>query len=144
MPGRAVGLRWLALDQRPRTLTVSLEVPEKVRSGSTLTVPVRLEGLAPGESARVTIAATDVGILNLTRFKTPEPHNWFFGQRSLGSEIRDLYGRLIDGMRAERGKLRSGGDGAMEVRGSPPVEETLALFSGIVRVGPDGTARTEF
>ena len=112
MPSRAVGLRWLAIDQGARTIGVSLDVPEKVESGGVLTVPVKLTGLAAGEEARVTIAATDVGILNLTRFETPKPDQWFFGQRRLGSEIRDLYGRLIDGMRAERGKLRSGGDGA--------------------------------
>jgi alpha-2-macroglobulin len=145
MPSRAVGLRWLAIDQKPRTLGVSLDVPVKVGSGSLLTVPVRIAGLAPDEEARVTIAATDVGILNLTRFETPRPDAWFYGQRRLGSEIRDLYGRLIDGMRAERGRLRSGGDGGeMAVQGSPPVEATLALFSGIVRVDPDGTAKVEF
>ena len=45
-------------------------------------------------------------------------------------------------MRAERGKLRSGGDGGeMSLQGSPPVEATLALFSGIVQVGADGTAK---
>src|SRR5258706_15429155 len=30
------------------------------------------------------------------------------------------------------------------MRGSPPVEATVALFSGLVKVGPDGTARVEF
>jgi len=148
MPSRAVGLRWLAIDQQPHTIGLKLEVPDKVKSGGMLAVPVKLTGLAPGEEARVTVAATDVGILNLTRFELPKPDQWFFGQRRLGTEIRDLYGRLIDGMRAERGRLRSGGDGAgpggMQVQGSPPVEATLALFSGIVQVGPDGTARIEF
>ena len=93
------------------------------------------------------MAAADVGILNLTRFEAPKPQDWFFGQRRLGTEIRDVYGRLIDGMRAERGKLRSGGDGGaggMSMKGSPPVEATLALFSGIVKVGADGTAKVEF
>jgi uncharacterized protein YfaS (alpha-2-macroglobulin family) len=146
MPGRAVGLRWLSVDQAPRTIGVDLAVPEKIGSGGTLTVPVKLTGLAPGESARVTVAATDVGILNLTRFEAPKPDRWFYGQRRLGTDIRDLYGRLIDGMRAERGKLRSGGDGpgGMNMQGNPPVEETLALFSGIVEVGADGTAEVEF
>jgi uncharacterized protein YfaS (alpha-2-macroglobulin family) len=146
MPSRALGLRWLTMDQATRALTVSMTVPEKVKSGSTLAVPVKIGGLKPGEEARVTIAATDVGVLNLTRFETPKPDAWFFGQRRMTGEIRDLYGRLIDGMRAERGKLRSGGDGAggLAMQGSPPVEETLALFSGIVTVGADGTAKAEF
>jgi uncharacterized protein YfaS (alpha-2-macroglobulin family) len=146
MPGRAVGLGWLATDPKARTLGVSLDIPEKVGSGGRLAVPVKLTGLAPGEEARVTVAATDVGILNLTGFQTPRPDHWFFGQRRLGSEIRDLYGRLIDGMHAERGRLRSGGDGGggLSMQGSAPVEATLALFSGIVQVGPDGTANVDF
>ncbi len=146
MPGRALGLRWLAMDQAPRSLSISMDVPEKARSGSTLVVPVKVAGLRAGEEARITVAATDVGVLNLTRFETPRPDTWFFGQRRLGGEIRDLYGRLIDGMRAERGKLRSGGDGAggLAMQGSPPVEATVALFSGIAKVGADGTAKVEF
>ena len=147
MPSRALGLRWLAIDQAPRTLSVRLDAPEKVKSGAMLTVPVKVAGLASGEEARITVAATDLGILNLTRFEPPKPQDWFFGQRRLGSEIRDVYGRLIDGMRAERGKLRSGGDGSdngMSMKGSPPVEVTLALFSGIVKVAADGSAKVEF
>src|SRR5690606_18191692 len=42
----------------------------------------------------------------------------------------------------------SGGDGegggGMSMRGSPPVEKPLALFSGIVEVKPDGTAEVHF
>ena len=92
------------------------------------------------------MAAVDVGILNLTRFETPKPEGWFFGQRRLGTEIRDLYGRLIDGMRAERGSCAPAATAApgMSMQGSPPVEATLALFSGIVKVGADGTAKVEF
>jgi uncharacterized protein YfaS (alpha-2-macroglobulin family) len=147
MPSRALGLRWLAVDQAPRMLNVRLDAPDRVKSGSTLTVPVKVAGLVAGEAAHITVAATDVGILSLTRFEPPKPQDWFFGQRRLGADIRDVYGRLIDGMRAERGALRSGGDsgaGGMSVQGSPPVEATLALFSGIVKVGADGTAQVEF
>src|SRR5262249_4391214 len=147
MPARALGLRWLALDPAPRTLKVTLDAPEKSKSGALLSVPVRIAGLTPGEEARLTLAAVDVGILNLTRFEAPKPEAWFFGQRRLGSELRDLYGRLIDGMRAERGTLRSGGDGSdggLSMTGAPPVQETLALFSGIVKVGGDGTAQVDF
>ena len=48
-------------------------------------------------AARVVVAAVDVGILNLTRYEAPDPEAWFFGQRVLGLELRDLYGLLIDG-----------------------------------------------
>ncbi len=92
------------------------------------------------------MAAVDIGILNLTRFQAPAPEAHFYAQTKLGLEIRDFYGRLIDGMRAERGKLKSGGDGTddMGLKGSPPVEETVAFYSGIVTVGADGKASVDF
>ncbi|MFY0612232.1 MAG: alpha-2-macroglobulin family protein [Hyphomicrobiaceae bacterium] len=146
MPGRALGVAWLGLDQAQRTLKVGLDAPDKVRSGSKLTVPIQIDGLAGAKGARVTVAAVDVGVLNLTRFVSPAPTKWFFAQPLLGTEIRDLYGRLIDGMKAERGALKSGGDadGSTGMHGSPPVEETVALFSGIVQVGDDGRAEVSF
>src|SRR5262249_47198269 len=136
----------LAVDQAPRMLQVRLEAPETVKSGSTLTVPVKVAGLVSGEAARITVAATDVGILSLTRFEPPKPQDWFFGQRRLGAEIRDVYGRLIDGMRAERGALRSGGDGGAggtAMQGTPPLEATLAPFSSLLTVRAGGTALVE-
>ncbi len=145
MPGRSIGVAWLGLDPAARTLGVALDVPDKIKSGETLTVPVKIAGLEPGEETRVTVAAVDVGILNLTRFEAPAPENWFHAQTRLGVEIRDFYGRLIDGMRAERGVARSGGDGGgLNYEGTPPVEETIAFFSGIITVGADGTASVDF
>ena len=111
MPSRAIGVRMAAASIRRRnTLKVGLDTPEKVKSGTTLTVPVKLAGLKAGEEAHITLAAVDLGILNLTRYQAPAPEGWFYAQRRMGLEIRDFYGRLIDGMRAERGTLRSGGD----------------------------------
>ncbi len=61
------------------------------------------------------------------------------------SEIRDLYGQLIDGMQGTRGQIRSGGDSAAaELQGSPPSQKPLALYSGIVTVGANGTAEVSF
>ena len=146
MPSRAVGVAWLGLDQASRTLKMSLDAPAKIKSAGLLSVPVKLGGLKIGEEARISVAAVDAGILNLTRYQPPQPEKWFYAQQQMGVEIRDYYGKLIDGMRAERGKLRSGGDaaGGMSMQGSPPVERLVALHSGIVKVGPDGTAKVEF
>ncbi|MET0407608.1 MAG: MG2 domain-containing protein, partial [Hyphomicrobium sp.] len=111
MPSRAIGVRWLPIDQSSKQLKVAVTLPDKVKSGAHVDVPLKVEGLAPGEDARIVVAAVDLGILNLTRFETPAPENWFAQQQKLSFEIRDFYGKLIDGMRADRGKLRSGGDG---------------------------------
>src|SRR3569832_2165753 len=48
-------------------------------------------------------------------------------------------------MQGARGQIRSGGDmGAAELSGSPPTQAPLALYSGIVTVGADGTANVSF
>jgi len=145
MSGRAIGLKWFGIDRKARTLAVALSPPALVRPGSTLTIPVKLGGLSPGEDAKVVLAAVDVGILNLTNYKPPAPDDYYLGQRRLTSEIRDLYGQLIDGMQGSRGQIRTGGDaGGAELQGSPPTQKPLALYSGIVTVGPDGTAEVSF
>jgi uncharacterized protein YfaS (alpha-2-macroglobulin family) len=144
MPGRAIGVQWFSIDRAGRTLPVSMTLPSTLRPNSTLAVPVRLAGLAPGEDARVVVAAVDVGILNLTNYKPPAPDDYYLGQRRLSAEIRDLYGQLIDGMQGAIGAIRSGGDAGAELTGSPPTQPPLALYSGIVKVGADGTAQVSF
>jgi hypothetical protein len=145
MPGRAIGLKWFGIDKKARTLTVDLSAPALVRPGAALKLPVKLGGLSPGEDAKIVVAAVDVGILNLTNYKPPAPDDYYLGQRRMSAEIRDLYGQLIDGMQGTRGQLKTGGDSAgAELQGSPPSQKPLALYSGIVTVGPDGSAEIDF
>ena len=145
MPGRAIGLKWFGIDRTARTLQVNLSPAALVRPNSTLKIPVKLGGLSPGEDAKVVVAAVDVGILNLTNYKPPAPDDYYLGQRRLTAEIRDIYGQLIDGMQGTRGQLKTGGDAAgAELQGSPPTQKPLALYSGIVTVGADGTAEISF
>ncbi|MEL6872366.1 MAG: alpha-2-macroglobulin family protein, partial [Pseudomonadota bacterium] len=146
MPARALGLVWIKRAAEKRKLTVEIGGAEKVRSGSEVRLPLTVQGLAKGASAHVTVAAVDVGILNLTGFQAPDPTSVLHAQTKLGAEIRDLYGRLIDGMTANAGTLKSGGDadGGMQMSGPPPLERTVALFSGIIKVGPGGKAETTF
>jgi len=144
MPGRAIGLKWFGIDKKTRTIQVSLSPPALVRPNTTLKLPVKLSGLNPGEDAKIVVAAVDVGILNLTNYKPPAPDDYYLGQRRLTAEIRDLYGQLIDGMQGTRGQLKTGGDTAGELQGSPPTQKPLALYSGIVTVAADGSAEISF
>ncbi|MHA7773448.1 alpha-2-macroglobulin family protein [Roseibium sp. M-1] len=145
MPSRAIGLSWLQVDPGARKLSVELSAPDKILPETTLDVPVKLAGLEAGTEAYLTVAAVDVGILNLTGYKTPDPDSWYFGQRRLGTDIRDLYGQLIDRTAGTLGRVRSGGDAAgMRLDAPPPDEEPLALFSGIVKVGDNGETTLSF
>ena len=145
MPGRAIGVQWFSVDKAAHTIDVALDLPDLIRPDSRLRVPVKLAGLAPDTEARIVVSAVDVGILNLTNYQPPAPDDYFLGQRKLSAEIRDLYGDLIDGMQGSKGQIRTGGDGGDGLmQGSPPTQKPLALYSGIVTVGPDGTAEVDF
>lgn len=145
MPMRAIGVKWLAVTPAERKLDVKLDVVEKMLPRQALTIPVEVSGAGIGEEAYVTVAAVDVGILNLTRYEIPSPDGWYFGQRQLGLEIRDLYGRLIDGSLGATGRLRTGGDGAqVALQGSPPTEKLVAFFSGPVKLDAAGKATISF
>ena len=145
MPGRAIGVQWFSIDRKARTLALDMKLPDVMRPNAPLRIPVRLNGLAAGEEARIVVATVDVGILNLTNYKPPQPDEYYFGQRRLSAELRDLYGQLIDGMQGTRGQIRTGGDaGGPALEGSPPVQKPLALYSGLVTVKADGTAEVVF
>ncbi|SLN33405.1 alpha-2-macroglobulin family protein [Roseisalinus antarcticus] len=145
-PARSLGLAHAAVDPGPKALDVSIEAPESAMPRAPLEVAVAVDGVAEVETAYVTLAAVDVGILNLTGFDSPDPQGHYFGQRKLGVEMRDLYGRLLDGMTGAMGEVRSGGDsGAMPgAQAPPPTEELVAYFEGPVTVGADGKARAVF
>ena len=144
MPSRAMGLAWFGIDRAARTLDVKLSTPEMTKPRNKLTIPVKVGNLAAGEDAFITIAAVDVGILNLTRYDPPAPENFYYDQMRLAADLRDIYGLLIDGMQGERGKLRSGGDGGAAFTAPPPAQKPLAFYSGIIKVGADGTASVDF
>lgn len=145
-PARALGLAHAAIDPGARALQASIETAAEAAPRGPMDVAVKVDGVAAGDTAYVTIAAVDVGILNLTGFKAPDPQGHYFGQRKLGVGIRDLYGRLIDGLNGAEGTVRSGGDAGAQARlqADPPTEELVAFFSGAVPVGADGYARATF
>src|SRR5436190_40043 len=133
MPGRGIGVQWFSIDRAAHTLALDMKLPALQRPNTTLRVPIKIDG-AGSDQARVVVAAVDVGILNLTNYKPPAPDEYYLGQRQLSTELRDLYGQLIDGMQGTRGQIRTGGDAGAELNGSPPTQAPLAFFSGIVEV----------
>jgi len=141
-PVRAIGVAWMGIDQSPRTLAVQFGSPERVLPRQKIEVPIKVTGQGSMKDVMVTLAAVDEGILQLTKFVSPAPDKYYFGKRRLTVAMRDDYGQLLDGNADGVGVLRTGGDAAAGGRGLDVVPvKIVSLFSGIVRVDSDGTAK---
>lgn len=139
-PARALGIAHLPLTRSERKLEVALEAPPKMRPETDLKVRVKVPG-AKGEKALVTVSAVDVGILNITRFPTSDPHAFFFGKLRYGADQYDVYGRIIEKMEGKKGRLKFGGDNTPKATRSLPKRVRLVdLFSGPVLLDDKGEA----
>lgn len=141
-PSRALGLAYAPVAPGKRALQVAFDMPEEAAPRGPMDIALKVSGAVPGEQVYATIAAVDVGILNITGFTAPDPSEYYFGQRRLGMGLRDIYGRLIDGMSGAMGTVRSGGDSMAQMRmqSPPPTQELMARFTGLLEVGADGMA----
>jgi len=146
VPARSLGLAHASVAPGERALDTTLDLPATAEPRGPLDVALRVEGAQPGETVHATIAAVDLGILNLTGFDAPDPQGHYFGQRRLGVAFRDVYGRLIDARDGAEGRIRQGGDAGagLRMQAPPPTEDLLAEFSGPLTVGDDGLARATF
>jgi len=101
-------------------------IPIKVEDPKTKLAPVlkMAEVLAPEEKVKIqvtekdgnamayTIDLVDDGLLDLTRFKTPNPWNSFYAREALGVKTWDLYNQVLGAYGGELERVLSiGGDG---------------------------------
>jgi alpha-2-macroglobulin len=139
-PTRAVGLIHLPLERGERKLAVGLEAAKKVQPGQTSKVKIKVPG-AKGQSTLLTLSAVDVGILNITRFASPDPHKFFFDRQRYGADMHDVYGRLIEKLTGKKGKLKWGGDTTPKPTKSLPQKvQLIDLFTGPVTLDANGEA----
>ncbi|WP_114395050.1 alpha-2-macroglobulin family protein [Oleisolibacter albus] len=140
LPRRAVGVSWVAVDPAARLLDVKMEVPAETRPRGTLALPVSISGLPEGAQAHLVVTAVDQALPGGRDGASPDPAAWFFGKRRLTTEMRDVYGRLLD-------PAAMAADPADAIRpaprpaGTPPSGSSpVSVYSGIVTVGADGRA----
>ncbi len=139
-PARALGLVYLPLWREDRKLKVELAAPARSLPEVPLTLKVKAAALA-GKPAIVTVSAVDVGILNITRYKTPDPADFFFGKHRYEADILDLYGKLIEKMDGTAARQRFGGDaGKRDTQSLPRKVLLVDLFSGPVALDARGEA----
>ena len=146
-PARALGMVHLPLGREDRKLKLAITAPAKSVPEQTVSVQIKLLDAAgkpvkaPLGKAIVTLSAVDVGILNITRFATPNPSDYFFGKHRYGADVLDIYGKLIEKLDGSLAKQRFGGDaGKRDTQSLPRKVRLVDLFSGPVAVNANGEA----
>lgn len=141
LPDRAFGVTSVTVEPVAFTQTVSLRAPAEVRSNEPLTVEL---DLGPQEGTTfATVAAVDEGILQLTRFKTPDPLATLISKRALGVETYETLGWTM--LVAPQGNSRrTGGDGDVGAAGRVQPVKPVALYSGVIEVPASGKAKVTF
>ncbi len=135
VPRRAIGVAHVPVDMGQRTLQVEAGAGlQNVRPRTTITVPVQVRNAPGGERVRVAIAMVDEGILNITRYRSPNPVDYFFGRRALGVDVRDDYGRLLNPNLGAPATARQGGDSLGGEGLTVVPTRTVAIVSDIVEV----------
>ncbi len=97
-----------------------------------------------GKGMAYTIAMVDEGLLDLTNFKTPDPHKHFFAKQALNVRTWDLYDFVMNKHGGSIEKIISiGGDGENESAGSKANAnrfKPVVHFAGPFYLEPGSTA----
>ena len=132
------GVAAFGADLAARTLSLRLNVPNEIKPGATLTMRV-----TPGEASRVALVAVDEGILQVARYKNPDPLGYFFQKRMLEVETSQILDLILPEFKRFLELAAPGGDAdggfarhlnPFQKKHKPPV----AYWSGLVDVGPAG------
>jgi alpha-2-macroglobulin len=140
LPDRAHGVAPIRVRPDAWSQKVSLTVPDEIRPYSTLEVGLKVD---PAEGpVMATIAVVDEGVLQLTDFETPDPAKTIFAKRGLGTRSYETVGWSL--LMEPGGPSSTTGGGADGAGGRVQMVKPVALWSGPVEVGPDGTAKVSF
>jgi uncharacterized protein YfaS (alpha-2-macroglobulin family) len=92
LPVRLFGVIPVNVVDPETKLSPVLNTPESIRPEENYKITVSEE---KGKPMTYTLAVVDEGLLDLTRFKTPNPWNYFYAKEALGVDTWDMYESLI-------------------------------------------------
>jgi len=109
LPMRMYGVVPISVIDKATQIEPELNMPEVIKPNQSYTVKVS-EKL--GRPMSYTLAVVDEGLLDLTRYKTPDLWNHFYAKQALGIKTWDIYDMVLDGYGGTLDRLISiGGDG---------------------------------
>lgn len=115
LPIRMYGILPIHVEDRSTKLQPVIHHSAEFEPSTSFTIDVSEEA---GQDMTYTIAIVDEGLLDLTNFKTPDPHGYFYAKQSLGVKTWDTYDDILYGLNGGADKIISvGGDGDNEEAG---------------------------
>ena len=132
LPIRMYGVVPVNVENVNSRLTPQIAMPDVLRPGDPFTVAV---SETKGGPCAYTLAIVDEGLLDLTRFKTPNPWDAFFAREALGVKTWDIYDYVLGAYGASLERILSiGGDGInQKARNAVQVNRFKAA---VIHVGP--------
>lgn len=111
LPIRLYGVIPINVEDKATRLDPELKMPEVLEPEQVVEVSVSEDN---GKSMAYTIAMVDEGLLDLTRFNTPNPWNTFYAREALGVKTWDVYDHVLGAYGGELERvLAIGGDAAL-------------------------------
>ncbi len=92
LPIRLYGVVPISVENPNTRIKPKLTIPDVLRPEETITLKV---GESKGKAMTYSIAIVDEGLLDLTRFKTPNPWGSFYAREALGVKTWDVYDDVI-------------------------------------------------
>ncbi|MES2829406.1 MAG: MG2 domain-containing protein [Bacteroidota bacterium] len=134
LPIRMYGAIPLLIEDPQSILKPVIKMAEKIKPETETSLSVSEQN---GKAMTYTIAIVDEGLLDLTRFKTPDPHAVFYAREGLGVKTWDLFDEVLGAWGGNLQRILSiGGDGSINRNLSPakanrfvPVVKFLGPFA---------------
>ncbi|HMW58484.1 MAG TPA: alpha-2-macroglobulin [Leptospiraceae bacterium] len=99
------GVAPFSVSKKSRTAAVTLNVPAEIRPGDTLRIQYRTD--RPG---KIVLYAVDEGILQVAKYRTPDPLGHFFQKRALEVSTSQIVDQLLPEFSIVRSLMKMGGD----------------------------------
>ncbi len=147
-PKRALGLLHLPLDRSNNLLDIQISSPDKIEPNKKLNIQLQAQFKGKpiqNKQLQVQLMAVDVGVLNITDFATPDPHQWLFKARRLRIESHDMYGDIIEYLKADLARQKFGGDADLAQGGEQAKADVqiVSLLKPVINFDENGQANFE-
>ncbi len=131
LPIRMYGSVPIFIEDKNTVLKPILDIPSSIRPEQNISFSVSEQN---GKEMTYCVAIVDEGLLDLTRFKTPNPHEAFYAREALGVKSFDLFDYVIGAWGGDLERILTiGGDN----EAGPGKQKTANRFKPVVQyLGP--------